>query len=711
MRARHPTTLTIAALLLLASCGSSSAIGGDSDHEDGVTDAGIADAALPARHWHIVAGNNSAAIAEAFDAATFGETVYFPAGTYQLTEPLPLQSGVNVLGDPADPPTLEPLGDANMESRSSVANVALRHLQFRNMRLRFDGPDDYSLGNITIEDCRFFDGAVDENWNGSYLLLHQLRAVLVHRSTFERQNSEVGGRGVLLSRCHHCVVKGSFIGTNRNLDEGLGYFKTAINVYGYGSDTLRSRDTKVVGTVMRRQASPTCQYPPSETEGNDVCQDHGVYAWGNRDIQIIDNRIDGWEPTASGNSLKLRNGELMFAERNRFRDSGVMLFTYPREAAITHFEKSIVRRNRFDLANSGTGSADSGLSYYRNIGQPGDTGYESEIHFVGNDFVSGGRVSISRALASEFCVEGNTGVDLAVGNSAGLPALSNCTAASDWDRPLLGVYDGDFNEDGIADVAHLVMEGEDGPTWMLHLRDGDGYRVAAWPASIYAAATTEDYGVHVGDFDGDGHADDLVYWGRYGLDGTPGWRMHSGNGTGFKVVGFGTSLDASADTVTYGVKLGDFDGDGKDDLVYRGSCGTASCWRVQRSTGSAFVAEDWGDGMYASAETATYGIVVGDFNGDGKDDLAYRGRCGSGDPCWRVQLSTGTSFAVGKGFGDAPYFSSDSAHFGLRTGDFDGDGRTDIGYMARCGSNERQWRYQVSTGTSFVVKCAVEARF
>src|SRR5690606_18407431 len=206
-----------------------------------------------------------------------GDTVYFPAGTYRLTEPLPLKSSVNLMGDPSDRPVLEPVGEETLVTRvPGLSDVTIRSLQLRNHRLYLEGADDYSSSNLNIVDCRFFDGAVSNLWNGSYVFLHQIRGVLIEGSSFERSGEAFGGRGVLLSRCHHCVVKDSFIGTNRDLDPGLGYFKTAINVFGYGSATQRSRDVVVVGNVMRRQKNPPCAYSSPEDGDGDVCQDHGL---------------------------------------------------------------------------------------------------------------------------------------------------------------------------------------------------------------------------------------------------------------------------------------------------------------------------------------------------------------------------------------------------------------------------------------------------
>jgi hypothetical protein len=47
-------------------------------------------------------------------------------------------------------------------------------------------------------------------------------------------------------------------------------------------------------------------------------------------------------------------------------------------------------------------------------------------------------------------------------------------------------------------------------------------------------------------------------------------------------------------------------------------------------------------------------------------------------------------------------------HFGLRVGDRDGDGKADIGYRGKCGSNPSvpRWRYHLSTGSGFSVVCS-----
>ena len=57
-------------------------------------------------------------------------------------------------------------------------------------------------------------------------------------------------------------------------------------------------------------------------------EDHGIYVWGVAGIVIIGNSISGWSPTASGGSVKIRNGEDITIQNNTFNDSGIMAYTY-----------------------------------------------------------------------------------------------------------------------------------------------------------------------------------------------------------------------------------------------------------------------------------------------------------------------------------------------------------------------------------------------
>jgi len=153
----------------------------------------------------------------------------------------------------------------------------------------------------------------------------------------------------------------------------------------------------------------------------------------------------------------------------------------------------------------------------------------------------------------------------------------------------------------------------------------------------------------------------------------------------------------SLETHRWGAAAGDVDGDGEDELVYRGRCDDSTrCWRVHRKPGDANPAENWGDGGRFSANTQA--PTIGDWDGDGLDDLAYQGVCGgSGNAhqCWRVQPSTGDSFGGADDWGATPAQAVEALPV-----DLDGDGRDDLVYQAGC-DGDMCWFAQLSDGTSF----------
>jgi hypothetical protein len=197
-----------------------------------------------------------------------------------------------------------------------------------------------------------------------------------------------------------------------------------------------------------------------------------------------------------------------------------------------------------------------------------------------------------------------------------------------------------------------------------------------------------------GDFDGNG-IEDRLWWGQCS-EGTCFWlKTKDTNGLSTtRTVGDGGWF--SLDTQRLGLSSGDVDGDGSDDLVYRGRCDDSRpCWRVHR-THDVFEAtgENWGDGARFAKATST--LTLGDWNGDGRDDLAYQSVCGEdGHDCWRVHMSTGSRFDPPQDWGPTP-----EADVVAVSADLDGDGREDLLYQAPCGDTTC-WFAQMSTGDSF----------
>lgn len=251
----------------------------------------------------------------------------------------------------------------------------------------------------------------------------------------------------------------------------------------------------------------------------------------------------------------------------------------------------------------------------------------------------------------------------------------------------------DFNGDGADDLLASANRG----MWQVSIMAAQPGVPGQWlynfgdNLSDPASAPTQSI---TGDWDGDGKQD-------VGLRAKDGrWFVAFSEGRDFPftaqwVSGFG---DDTLDVVGAPFKAltGDWNNDKKTDIAVKSRNGH---WMIGHSDGTKFtnfsqILSGFGD-EYAEPD-ARFEAFAGDWNGDKKTDFGLRTKDGR----WFVAINQGTSFAVAQwlsNFGNE-LIDVGGAPFVPITGDWNGDGKTDIGLMSRDG----RWYTAISNGTTFI---------
>lgn len=253
------------------------------------------------------------------------------------------------------------------------------------------------------------------------------------------------------------------------------------------------------------------------------------------------------------------------------------------------------------------------------------------------------------------------------------------TVPTDWQ--IVGI--GDFNGDRRAD---LLWRHDSGliTTWLGTAENGfiNNHLNSARSIAMEWGVT------NVGDFNGDGRDD--IFWRDIG---------------GRTALSLGTSSGGFVDSTQHGNLAiprdwfvggaGDFNGDGLDDLLWRhGPSGQMTQWLGTAS--GTFINNQAAFSPIISWDWST--VATGDFNGDGRDDVLWRHDSGLVTN-WLGSETGGftNNHANSAIIGPTPYY------YLVVTGDFNGDGRDDV--LWRQDDTVRSW-----SGTddgSFVVNSPV----
>ena len=230
------------------------------------------------------------------------------------------------------------------------------------------------------------------------------------------------------------------------------------------------------------------------------------------------------------------------------------------------------------------------------------------------------------------------------------------------DFPAPGDYDGDGKDD-LALYRAGATAGAQSYYYILNSSNG--------VVQVIAFGLSGDNLVNR-DYDGDGITDLGIFRrGAAAGDQANWWIRKSSVGSAQFRIPFGTTGDVAGGTTGDTPVPGDYDGDGKFDLaVYRfGGLSPNNTFIVLRSSDNAVMYQQFGNFF-------TDFIVPGDYDGDGKFDyaIARTGASGTDPLIWWIMNSSNGVIRI--------------QQFGITTdlatqGDYDGDARTDIAIYRR----------------------------
>jgi flagellin len=384
----------------------------------------------------------------------------------------------------------------------------------------------------------------------------------------------------------------------------------------------------------------------------------------------INRASDDAAGLAIASELSLRSR--VFTQGIRNANDGISALTIA-EGAVSELSNVLVRvKELAEQSANGTLS----LAQRSALGEEADALVEEYNRTVASTSFNGLSLldGTFRDLAIQLGFGSNGRLNVGIGTGLGRATTSGVYTQGDTDSSSgfsLDMQLVDLNGDGNLDRVSVASNNQ---LLKVALGDGSGGFNAETTYGGGGLAFASD--LAIGDFNGDGRADIAVTSSfGYGTGGVNGQlRVYTNDGAG----GFtqsGTTYEFTSFNVNSRVELGtgDFDGDGRADLIV----GSSSAGYV---SGHVTVYRGSGAGLtqvqsYA-AGSGVRDIQVADLNGDGRSDVAYS----EYSPSVLVVRQGGGGGSLAESARFSYGFATDTSHVVL--GDFNRDGVIDIGMTA-----------------------------